>query len=314
MQGVENVKQYLIGVDIGGTSVKIGAFNREGNLLEKWEIPTDKTDHGSRILADIHRSLLSRVAFSDIIGIGFGVPGPVSDGVVFNCVNLGWGKTDVEAEFRKLMPFPEVVIRVSNDANVAAAGELFQGGGVGVDNLCFFTLGTGVGGGIVIDGKIVDGVNGLGGELGHLVVDREGRFACNCGKRGCLETVASATGIVNLARLHMASDPLSSLHHDSLLTAKAVFDAAKAGDSAALKAVDEAADYLAYSCSLVTFTINPERFIFGGGVAKAGMFLVEKIAAAYPRYVRPFLTRGEFALATLGSDAGIFGAAYLVRP
>jgi len=314
MQGDEIVKPYLIGVDIGGTTVKMGIFDHQGQNLEKWEIPTDKTDHGARILLDIYRSLVAHVKVEDILGIGFGVPGPVSDGVVFNCVNLGWGKTDVEAEFRKHIGPADLLIRVSNDANVAAAGEFFRGGGVGVNNLCFFTLGTGVGGGLILNGKVVDGVNGLGGELGHLVVDREGRFACNCGKHGCLETVASATGIVNLARLHLLSEPHSLLHSVSPLTAKAVFDAAKAGDSAALQAVDEATDYLAYACSLVTFTVNPERFVFGGGGAKAGDFLLDKIASAYPRYVRPFLTRGEFALATLGNDAGIYGAAYLVRP
>lgn len=307
------MKKYLMGIDVGGTTVKIGQFDLEGTLLAKWDIPTDRTDRGSHILEQIHASLAGKLDLNEVKGIGFGVPGPVSEGVVFNCVNLGWGSTNVEREFRKYLKNPEVQIKVSNDANVAAAGEVFQGVAKGYRNVCLFTLGTGVGGGIIVDGKLVDGVNGIGGELGHLLVDRSGRFACNCGKKGCLETVASATGIVNLAKMHMAQDSTSLLHKFESFSAKRVFDLAKAGDRAALKAVDEAADYLAYAASLVTLVNNPELFVFGGGVSAAGQFLIDLIEKHYPDYVRPFLEKGHFALASLGNDAGMYGAAFLVR-
>jgi glucokinase len=307
------MKKYLMGIDVGGTTVKIGQFDLEGKLLGKWDLPTDRSDRGSHILEQIHASLAERLDLEEVKGIGFGVPGPVSEGIVFNCVNLGWGSTNVEQEFRRYLKNPDIQVKVSNDANVAAAGEVFQGAAKGYRNVCLFTLGTGVGGGIIVDGKLVDGVNGIGGELGHLLVDRAGRFSCNCGKKGCLETVASATGIVNLAKLHMAQDPTSLLHKFETFSAKRVFDLAKAGDRAALKAVDEAADYLAYAASLVTLVNNPEIFVFGGGVSAAGQFLLDLIEKHYPDYVRPFLQKGHFALASLGNDAGMYGAAFLVR-
>lgn len=307
------MKKYLLGIDVGGTTVKMGKFDLSGNLLDKWEIPTDKADKGSRILAEIYAALNDRLDWDEVEGIGFGVPGPVSDGVVFNCVNLGWGTTDVPAEFQKFLNRPDIEVKASNDANVAAAGEAYQGSAKGFRNVCLFTLGTGVGGGIIVEGKVVDGTNGLGGELGHLQVDRTGRFPCNCGKRGCLETLASATGIVTLAKEYAAADGKSALHGLDNFSAKRVFDWAKAGDKAALAAVDEAADHLAYACSLVTLVTNPELFVFGGGVANAGTFLLDKIAERYPKYVKPFLREGRFALATLGNDAGMYGAAYLVR-
>lgn len=307
------MKKYVLGIDIGGTTVKMGKFDLSGLLKEKWEIPTDKGDKGSRILSQIHSFLSSRLDWEEVKGIGFGVPGPVSAGVVFNCVNLGWGKTDVPAEFQKFLRRPDIEIKASNDANVAAAGEAYQGSAKGYRNVCLFTLGTGVGGGIIVDGKVVDGTDGLGGELGHLQVDRSGRFPCNCGKRGCLETLASATGIVNLAKEYAALDSESALHGMDNFSAKRVFDWARAGDRAALAAVDEAADHLAYACSLVTLVTNPELFIFGGGVSNAGSFLLDKIAERYPKYVKPFLKEGHFAIANLGNEAGMYGAAYLVK-
>lgn len=305
--------KYLVGIDIGGTTVKMGKFDLSGQLLEKWEITTDRSDSGSHILEQVANSLQTKISLSEIKGIGIGVPGPVSNGVVLNCVNLGWGSTNVEQEFQKYLQAPEIIVRVSNDANVAAGGEAFQGIAKGYQNVCLLTIGTGVGGGIIVNGKIVDGMNGVGGELGHLFVDRSQQFSCGCGKKGCLETVASATGIVNLAKKYAQKDPESLLNTFTVLSAKKVFDLAKTGDKAALLAVDEASDYLAYALGLVTLVNNPEIFVIGGGVSYAGKFFLDKIEEKYYQYVMPMITKANFALASLGNDAGIYGAAYLVR-
>lgn len=308
------MNRYLLGVDVGGTSIKIGRFDLQGILIEKWDIPTDRSHNGESILKDIATSIISKVDVSNIEGIGFGVPGPVSDGVVLNCVNLGWGEKNVIEEFYQYFPYRQVTIRVSNDANVACAGEVFQGSGKGYKNVVMFTLGTGVGGGILVDGKIVDGLNGVGGELGHMLIDRLHNLPCNCGKTGCTETVASATGIVNLAKLKLKeSNQRSTLRQYDNFSAKRVFDMAKQGDEIALEVIEEAADYLAYAMSIVTFTLNPELFIFGGGVSNAGDFLLDKIRAHYYPYVLPFIKDQKMVIASLGNDAGMYGAAYLVK-
>ena len=308
------MSRYLLGVDVGGTSVKIGRFDLEGVLLEKWDIPTDKSNNGDNILRDIALSILMKVDVSLVDGIGFGVPGPVSDGIIFNGVNLGWGKKNISEEFYQYFPYPNILVRVSNDANVACAGEVFQGSGKGYKNVVMFTLGTGVGGGILVDGKIVDGHNGVGGELGHMVIDRKHNLKCNCGKIGCTETVSSATGIVNLAKIKLKeSNNKSALRQYDNFSAKRVFDMAKQGDEIALETIEEAADYLAYAMSLVTFTLNPELFIIGGGVSNAGEFLLDKIKAHFYPYVFPFINDQKMVIASLGNDAGMYGAAYLVK-
>ena len=308
------MKNILIGVDIGGTAIKIGKFSLAGELIHKWEIPTDRTEKGARILADVYRSISEQTDWDDVRGVGFGVPGPVVDSVVLACVNLGWKDVDVASEFTALLHRADVVVRASNDANVACSGEVFRGAAVGKRNVAMFTLGTGVGGGIMADGKLVDGKNGAGGELGHLVVDFDHRLPCNCGKHGCLETVASATGIVNLAKLHLTqTDRESSLRHFSDFSAKRVFDCAKAGDGIATRVVDEAADYLGRVTAGVMLSLNPEIVVFGGGVANAGAFLLDRIAAKADEYSAPFAQDTPIVGAQLGNDAGIYGAAYLVR-
>jgi len=308
------MNEFILGVDIGGTTVKIGQFDINGNLLNKWDIPTDRTENGSNILKDIFISITSKMTIDSIRGIGFGVPGPVSNGVVLHCVNLGWGEKNVAEEFNSYLGDHYVEIKVSNDANVACAGEVYQGSAKGYKNVVLLTIGTGVGGGILVNGELVDGYTGAGGELGHMMVDRKHQLPCNCGKKGCLETVSSATGIVNLAKLKLKQSPVPSLlrQFDSF-SAKRVFDLAKAGDALALEVVDEAADYLAYAMSLVTLTVNPELFVLGGGVSNAGEFLLDRIKARYYPYVGPFVKNQKMVIATLGNDAGMFGAAYLVK-
>ncbi len=309
------MSRYLIGVDIGGTSIKIGCFDLNGYLIEKWDIPTDKSNQGENILKDIAYSIINKVDVQSITGIGFGVPGPVSDGVVLNCVNLGWGQKNVSQEFNRIFPYDYIPVRVSNDANIACAGEVFSGSGKGYKNVVMFTLGTGVGGGILVDGKIVEGLNGVAGELGHMLIDRKYNLPCNCGKKGCTETVASATGIVNLAKLKLKETTQRSLlrQYDNF-SAKRVFDMAKQGDEIALQVIDEASDYLAYAMSLVALTLNPELFIIGGGVSNAGDFLLDKIKTRFYPYVGPFIKNQKMVIASLGNDAGMYGAAFLVRP
>jgi glucokinase len=308
------MKDYLIGVDIGGTTVKLGKFNLDGVLLEKWDIPTNRSDHGRHIAKDVIDSIYSRVRMDAIKGIGLGVPGPVKDGIVLRAVNLGWGKTHLEETVRALLGNQDLEIAVGNDANVAAAGEVFQGAAKGCRNVVMLTLGTGVGGGIIQDGKLIEGAHGVGGEFGHIVIDTTHKFACNCGKAGCLETVTSATGIVNVAKKRLLEfKGETPLHSFESFSAKKVFDFAKAGDPFCQTVIDEVADYLAYALSIVTLSIDPDVILFGGGVSLAGEYLIEQVKKHFRPYVEPFIHEANFALATLGNDAGIYGAAYLVR-
>lgn len=306
-----------VGIDVGGTTVKLGLFCEDGELLEKWEIPTRTEENGSHILPDIAKSVLDKLAELDIsrdevCGAGIGVPGAtMPDGFVEVCVNLGWKNLNPAKELEKLLC--GIPVRCGNDANVAALGEFWQGGGKDYDSIAAVTLGTGVGGGIILNGDILVGSRGMGGEIGHFPVNREENEKCNCGGRGCLEQYASATGIVRLAKRHLAvSDELSVLRVSSRFTAKDVLDAAKAGDELAESVVDEAMSYLALGLTYVSYTVDPEVFVIGGGVSKAGEFLLEKLRIHYDSYMKLKEDKAEIRLATLGNDAGIYGAAKLV--
>lgn len=308
------MSKYLIGIDVGGTSIKIGQFSIDGSLLQKWDIPTDKSQQGENIIKDIANSILHKVDVESINGIGIGVPGPVTNGYVLNGVNIGWGKKNVTEEFYQHFPYRHIPVRVSNDANLACAGEVYQGSGKGYKDVVMFTLGTGVGGGILINEQIVEGFNGVAGELGHMFIDKVHQIQCNCGKKGCTETVTSATGIVNLAKIKLAESSKKSLLRPlDNFSAKRVFDLAKQGDQLADEVIEEAADYLAYAMSLVTLTINPELFIIGGGVSNAGEFLLNKIKKYYQKYLNSLITDQKIVIASLGNDAGIYGAAYMVK-
>ncbi|MFH0993601.1 MAG: ROK family glucokinase, partial [bacterium] len=308
------VKNQLLGIDIGGTTVKIGRFGEYGELLDKWDLPTDKTDGGFFILKNIHDAVTQRGGWSAIRGVGFGVPGPVIGGIVQSCVNIGWKNLDIANEFQKLLKTPDIRVCATNDANAACIGEMHHGAAQGCRNIFMFTLGTGIGGGVVIDGKLVEGADGLAGELGHLVVDFVHSFPCKCGKMGCLETVASATGIVNLAKWHLVTDHQpSTLRQFTTFSAKRVLDLAKSGDAVAVQTVAEATDYLGRATAAVLLTLNPDIVVFGGGVANAGAFLIDQIAAKARIYVAPFAQKTPIVPAHLGNDAGIYGAAGLVR-
>ena len=303
--------KFGFGVDLGGTTVKIAYFDETGKMLEKWEIPTVTADGGKQILPDIAASIRSfleanNIADTAILGIGIGVPGPVNGaGVVNKCVNLGWGVFNIAEELSALTGFP---VKAGNDANVAALGEFWKGGGQGCDNMVFVTLGTGVGGGIVINGQLLHGTHGAGAEIGHMVLNKYETAKCGCGKRGCVEQYCSATGIVRLAKDRLATPVVSSSLQKSELTAKAIFDAGKEGDKLALEILDTYYDYMGEFLGTLCSVINPEAVVLGGGVSKAGSMLLTGIAPYFHKYVFHGASEVKFSLASLGNDAGAYGA------
>jgi len=311
------MKKYAFGVDIGGTTVKIGLFETSGVLLESWEIPTRTQDNGEHILEDIadaiDKKLYERmISKLDVEGIGIGVPGPVGeDGTVFKCVNLGWDVFNVERTMSKMTGLK---VKAGNDANVAALGEMWQGGGKGYRDIVMVTLGTGVGGGVVIDGKILSGANGAAGEIGHLHMKDGETKSCGCGKKGCLEQYASASGVARVTKEFLAEheDIESGLRNVDDITAKDVFDEAKKGDKAALVMVNETGDLLGKALAQVACVANPEAFVIGGGMAKAGDILIEAIQKRFVTYAFHASRNTIFSQARLGNNAGIYGSAKLV--
>jgi len=311
------MKDYAFGIDLGGTTVKIGFFETTGTLLKSWEIPTRKEGGGQYILGDIAEAIdkeLEERSLSkeDIEGIGIDVPGPVlEDRIVNRCANLGWGVLDVVEEMTKLTGIEK--IGVANDANAATLGEMWQGGGKGHKEVVMITLGTGVGGGIIHQGKMISGIFGAAGEFGHICVNKEETMACGCGKHGHLEQYASATGIARLAREKLGESDTPSLLRDiSYLSAREVFDCAKKGDALSLEIVDYVCEQLGSACATIACVFDPEIFIFGGGVSKAGDILIENISKYYKKYAFHATENTEFALASLGNDAGMYGAVKMV--
>lgn len=310
------MKKYGFGIDIGGTTCKIGLFETTGTLVEKWEIPTRKENSGENILPDVAAFIASKmvekeIMKGDIQGIGIGVPGPVtSEGVVVRCVNLGWDVINVAKEMTERTGF---TVKVGNDANVAALGEMWQGGGKGCKSLVMVTLGTGVGGGIIIDEKIVAGAHGAGGEIGHITVNPHESISCNCGRKGCLEQYCSATGIVRLARESLAeSHETSLLDKAEEISAKAVFDAYKEQDKLAEKIVEKFARMLGRALSNIACVADPETFVIGGGVSKAGEVLLKAVNQYFREAAFSSCVDTKFALASLGNDAGMYGCMRLI--
>ena len=307
--------KYCFGVDIGGTTVKMGLLEEEGKIVDKWEITTDTSEEGKAILPNVAASIENKMkehglTKEDIIGVGAGVPAPVTaEGIVNGSANLGWNYKEVKKELEELTGMKACI---GNDANVAALGEMWKGGGVGEKNVIMVTLGTGVGGGVIINGKVLVGANGAGGEIGHLCVNYEEKDKCGCGNCGCLEQYASATGIVRLAKKKLGQELRPTILTKEDVTAKDVFDAVKAGDETAKEIAVEFGRYLGYALANLAAVLDPAVIVIGGGVSKAGEVLIP--------YIRePFMERAffanrnvKFALATLGNDAGICGAAKLV--
>lgn len=307
--------KYCFGVDIGGTTVKMGLLEEEGKIVDKWEITTDTSEEGKAILPNVAASIENKMkehglTKEDIIGVGAGVPAPVTaEGIVNGSANLGWNYKEVKKELEE---FTGMKACIGNDANVAALGEMWKGGGAGEKNVIMVTLGTGVGGGVIINGKVLVGANGAGGEIGHLCVNYEEKDKCGCGNCGCLEQYASATGIVRLAKKKLGQELRPTILTKEDVTAKDVFDAVKAGDETAKEIAVEFGRYLGYALANLAAVLDPTVIVIGGGVSKAGEVLIP--------YIRePFMERAffanrnvKFALATLGNDAGICGAAKLV--
>lgn len=312
------MKKYAYGVDIGGTTVKIGFFETTGKLVDTWEIPTRTENGGELILPDIAESIKENneknsITTDDIEGIGMGVPGPVKDdGTVLKCVNLGWGVFNVEKALSVICG--GVKVKAGNDANVAALGEMWQGGGKGYEDVVMITLGTGVGGGIIRGGKIVAGTNGAAGEIGHIPMIDDESECCGCGKKGCLEQYASANGLVNVAEKYIAAHRTveTELDLNAGFTAKDVCDAAKAGDKAGLAAVEESMRLLGKAMASVSCVIDPQVFVVGGGLSKAGNIIIDTASKYYKEYAFHASRETEIKLATLGNAAGMYGGVKMV--
>ena len=311
-------QKIYVGVDVGGTAIKVGICNADGDLLQTYEGPTETSKGTDAILHNIAqyaRNIVEESEFEweQVDGVGVGIAGfiDIPNGFIKFAPNLKIRdvnlKTYLEQELQKK-------ILVNNDANVAALGEAWAGAGKGVDNCVCYTLGTGVGGGIIIGGKIVEGFAGMAGELGHvsIVPDLEA-IQCGCGKMGCLETVSSATGIIRMAKEAVERGDRTSLSLVEDIMAKDVVDAAKAGDEVAARIVSRAAFYLGKSMAVMAIVLNPECFIIGGGVSKAGDFLFDQIREVFEKYTIDESKEGvKIVAATLGNNAGVVGAAGLI--
>lgn len=310
------MEQVCFGIDIGGTAVKAGLFNNEGTLINKWDFSTNRTHDGKDILRDVAQFIKNKleelnIPKENVIGVGVGIPGPVTeDGLVLMLPNLGLANFNIDKEMSEMTGLK---VKAGNDANVAAMGEHWLGGGKGYQSMVLATLGTGVGGGIILGGHILSGSVGAAGEIGHIQVNNEETKSCGCGKKGCLEQYASATGIVSLAKMYLSeSEEPSTLRGKEEISAKMVLDHAKAGDAISLRTVEKACDYLGLAFSHIAHVIDPEAFVIGGGVSKAGDILTETIKKYYRYYVIDSMKNKDFKLATLGNDAGIYGAAKLI--
>lgn len=317
------MSKKIIGIDLGGTSVKLAILTTEGEIQEKWSIKTNILDDGSHIVPDIIESILHRfethgLTKGDFLGVGMGSPGVVDSeaGTVIGAYNLNWKTLQlVKEQFEAALGLP---FFIDNDANVAALGEQWVGAGNNNPNVVFMTLGTGVGGGVIAAGNLIRGVKGAGGELGHITVDFDEPFSCTCGKKGCLETVASATGIVNLSRRYAdqyAGDAkLKQMIDDGQdVTAKDVFDLAKEGDDLALIVYRHFSEYLGVACANIAAVLNPAYIVLGGGVSAAGDFLLDGVRKVFAENSFPQIKEStQIVLATRGNDAGVLGAASLV--
>lgn len=308
--------EYCFGIDVGGTTVKCGLFFTDGTLIDKWEIPTRTENKGAAILPDVAETIKEKIAErgidkADVKGVGIGIPGPVNEsGDAFFAVNLFWGFTPVAKELSELTGLPAMA---GNDANVAALGEAWKGAAEGAKDVIMVTLGTGVGGGIIVNGRIVSGHHGAGGEIGHAAVDHHETEACNCGNKGCLEQFTSATGIVRVAwrELNSCEDD-SVLRTGKDITAKDVLDAYKDGDAVAVRIMEKVGDQLGGALAVFACVVDPETIVVGGGVSKAGQPLIDCIQKYYQKYAFSLCKDAPIVTAKLGNDAGIYGAARLV--
>ena len=313
------MKEYAFGIDLGGTTAKIGLFTTSGALLEKWEVPTDTSNAGEHILENLAAAILGKmkekeIAPEQVEGVGIGVPGPVQNASVVPivCANLGgWGEQNVSARLSGLLDGLKVL--VGNDANVAALGEIWMGAAKGCSSAVMVTLGTGVGGGVIVNNHVIDGVHGAGGEIGHITVNRRETAVCGCGKKGCLEQYSSATGVVRCMKQLLDKNPdTPCVLRGTDFAAKDVFDAARNGDILAAREVDEMADTLGMALANIAATVDPEAFLVGGGVARAGEVLFTPLTKHFKEYAFRSCRETPIKQASLGNDAGIYGAVRLI--
>ena len=313
------MKEYAFGIDLGGTTAKVGLFTTSGALLEKWEVPTDTSNAGEHILENladaIHGKMTEKeIAAEQVEGVGIGVPGPVlnSSVVPIVCANLGgWGERNVSAQLSGLLDGLKVL--VGNDANVAALGEIWMGAAKGCRSAVMVTLGTGVGGGVIVNGKVIDGAHGAGGEIGHITVDPHETAVCGCGKRGCLEQYSSATGVVRCMKKLLDENPeVECVLRGTDFVAKDVFDAARNGDALASREVEDMSNTLGMALASIASTTDPEMFLVGGGVARAGDVLFDPLVKHFKEYAFRSCRETPIKAASLGNDAGIYGAVRLI--
>ena len=313
------MKEYAFGIDLGGTTAKVGLFTTAGELLEKWEVPTDTSHAGEHILANLAAAIRGKMeekslSAQQVEGVGVGVPGPVLDSriVPIVCANLGgWGDRNVAEDLSALLDGLPVL--VGNDANVAALGEIWMGAAKGCRNAVMVTLGTGVGGGVIVNGKVIDGVHGAGGEIGHITVNRHETATCGCGKHGCLEQYSSATGVVRCMKKLLEEDPdTPCVLRGTDFVAKDVFDAARSGDVLAAREVDQMTATLGMALANIAAVVDPEMFLIGGGVARAGAVLFDPLTAHYRDTAFRSCRDIPIKAASLGNDAGIYGAVRLI--
>ncbi len=315
-------EKWLIGVDLGGTTIKLAFLDYYGEILNKWEIPTDKSEEGRHITMDIARSIDDKVEEIGVekgkfAGIGMGAPGfiEMETGFIYHAVNIGWKNFPLKDKLEIETGLPVII---DNDANIAALGEMWRGAGDGARDLLCVTLGTGVGGGIITNGTIIHGTNGMAGEIGHITSVPEGGAPCNCGKTGCLETVASATGIVRIAMEDIENHQSSSLYRtykeQNELTSRDIFEAAQSNDDYAVEVVERVTFHLGLAIGNLSNSLNPSKVVIGGGVSKAGEALLTPLKSQFEKFALPRVKEGsDFAIATLGNDAGVIGGAWLVK-
>ena len=313
------MKEYAFGIDLGGTTAKIGLFTTSGALLEKWEVPTDTSNAGEHILENLAAAILGKMKEQSIDpeqveGVGIGVPGPVQNASVVPivCANLGgWGEQNVSARLSGLLDGLKVL--VGNDANVAALGEIWMGAAKGCSSAVMVTLGTGVGGGVIVNNHVIDGTHGAGGEIGHITVNRHETAVCGCGKKGCLEQYSSATGVVRCMKKLLDENPdTPCVLRGTDFLAKDVFDAARSGDALAAREVDEMADTLGMALASIAATVDPEAFLVGGGVSRAGEVLFAPLTRHFKEYAFRSCRETPIKQASLCNDAGIYGAVRLI--
>jgi glucokinase len=316
------MEKWLVGVDLGGTTIKIAFITFDGHIVEKWEIPTNISEDGKHIVKNIAESIFAKLEQlaeprEKLAAMGMGAPGfiDMKTGFIYHAVNIGWRDYALKDELEKATG---LTVTVDNDANIAAIGEMWRGAGDGEGNLLMVTLGTGVGGGIIVNGHIMHGTNGMAGEIGHITSIPEGGASCNCGKTGCIETIASATGIARIAKEKVLHDTSSSLYeilkNKGELKAKDVAEAAENGDHAAIDTLNEVTFHLGLVIANLSNGINPGKIVIGGGVSKAGSTLMSRLEKQFKRFALPRVAEGAtLTVATLGNDAGVIGGAWLAK-